>query len=60
MLLVVIHESYIKQCLDLIEQEANRFVNRIRHRKRTIVQSIQKIAELEDNKTQKTGGEKSG
>jgi hypothetical protein len=47
----VIHESYLEQYLDLIEQEVSTFVNRIRRNKAKIIRSIQKLAKTEDTKS---------
>lgn len=50
----VIHESYLKQYLDLIDKETNKFVNRIRRHRNTIVNSIRKTIEQNQNTTEKT------
>lgn len=46
----VIHESYLEQYLDLVEKEVTKFVNRVRHHKKIIVESIKKLAGVEEEK----------
>lgn len=49
----VIHESYLKQYLELIERETNKLVNRIRRHKSAILNSITKIIEQNQDTTDK-------
>lgn len=49
----VIHESYLEQYLNLVEKEAKRFVNLIRHYKKNIVRSIEELSTIEKAKSQK-------
>jgi hypothetical protein len=41
----VIHETYLKQHLDLINREASKFVNLIRRHRKPIAKSIQRLSE---------------
>ena len=47
----VIHESYLEQYLQLVKREVNQFVRRIRRHKKTIIESISRIAQIEAEKT---------
>ena len=48
----IIHESYLEQYLDLTERELIRFVNLVKHHKRSVLRSIRKLVEIEENKKQ--------
>ena len=53
----VIHESYLEQYLGLIEKELNKFANLVRRHRKPIVQSIHKLTELQEKRTQAEGKE---
>jgi len=51
----IIHESYLEQYLDLIDKELNKFANLVSRHRKPLVRSIQKLAELQDKRTQTEG-----
>lgn len=51
----VIHESYLEQYLDLIDGELKKFVNLVRHYRKPIARSINKLAELREKEAQAEG-----
>jgi hypothetical protein len=46
-----IHESYLEQYLELVNKETTKLKNLIKRNKKTLVRSIQKIAQQEKEKT---------
>jgi hypothetical protein len=53
----IIHESYLEQYLHLIEKELQKFTNLVRRHRKPIVQSIHKLVELQERRTQTEGKE---
>lgn len=51
----VIHESYLESYLDMINNELKRFVNLVRRHKKVLVQSIRRLAEIEEKKDKSIG-----
>lgn len=48
----VIHESYLEHYLDMLQEEASAFINRVRRHKRIIMKSIKKVSEENGSKSQ--------
>jgi hypothetical protein len=48
----IIHESYLEQYLDLIGKELQRFTSLVKRHRKSIVQTLHKLAELQASRTQ--------
>lgn len=53
----IIHESYLEQYLQLIENELKKFTNLVRRHRKPIVRSIHKLVEFQEKRTQTEGNE---